>query len=178
MPVVLWKQQSALALMIPTKNWCGFVVGLVMSEVEVGLTNTESTRSGHMGAPRRLSSNYSIRNASDRDTNLYLKFDAERTQPARDLRARLTNHPRYIVDLGCGSGTSTHPPVQSFPDAEIVGVDNSIQLLAAASPSRTDRMGGLRGGAAEAHRLSRSLRWVPRAAGLRLQDMPRAVRQQ
>jgi trans-aconitate 2-methyltransferase len=105
----------------------------MMPRVEVGLTNKESARNGNMrGPPRQISSNYSFRDAGDRDANLYLKFEAERMRPAHDLLARLTNHPRYIVDLGCGSGTSTQLLVQGFPDAEIVGVDNSIQMLAAA----------------------------------------------
>jgi trans-aconitate 2-methyltransferase len=105
----------------------------MMPRVEVGLTNKESARNGNMrGPPRQISSNYSFRDACDRDANLYLKCEAERMRPAHDLLARLTNHPRYIVDLGCGSGTSTQLLVQGFPDAEIVGVDNSIPMLAAA----------------------------------------------
>ena len=43
---------------------------------------------------------------------------------------------------------------------------------------RPDDLGSLRGGAAEAHSVSRSFRWVPRAAGLGVEDLPGAVRQQ
>lgn len=70
--------------------------------------------------------------ASDWDTALYLKFEAERTQPARDLLARVRPNARRIVDLGCGPGTSTQLLAARFPDAEIVGVDNSAEMLAAA----------------------------------------------
>jgi trans-aconitate 2-methyltransferase len=72
------------------------------------------------------------RAASDWDTALYLKFEDERTQPARDLLARVRTIARRIVDLGCGPGTSTQLLAARYPDAQIVGVDNSEQMLAAA----------------------------------------------
>jgi trans-aconitate 2-methyltransferase len=70
--------------------------------------------------------------AGDWDTALYLKFEEERTQPARDLLARVRSNARRIVDLGCGPGTSTELLAARYPDAEIVGIDNSEQMLAAA----------------------------------------------
>jgi trans-aconitate 2-methyltransferase len=69
---------------------------------------------------------------SDWDTALYLKFEDERTQPARDLLARLRSRAQRIVDLGCGPGTSTQLLAARYPDAHILGVDNSDQMLAAA----------------------------------------------
>ena len=42
----------------------------------------------------------------------------------------------------------------------------------------THDLGGLRRGATEAHRLSRALRRIPQHAGVRVQDVPRALRQQ
>ncbi len=74
----------------------------------------------------------SARPATDWDTALYLKFERERTQPARDLLARVVGTPRRIVDLGCGPGTSTRLLAQRFPDAEILAVDNSEPMLAEA----------------------------------------------
>ena len=44
--------------------------------------------------------------------------------------------------------------------------------------ARADGLGGVRGGAAEARPLSRPLRWLPRAAGLGVEDLPGALRQQ
>jgi trans-aconitate 2-methyltransferase len=70
--------------------------------------------------------------AGDWDTALYLKFEEERTQAARDLLARVRSNPRRIVDLGCGPGTSTQLLAARFPDAQIIGVDNSEQMLASA----------------------------------------------
>ena len=70
--------------------------------------------------------------AEDWDTSLYLKFEEERTQPARDLLARVGIEARRIVDLGCGPGTSTQLLAARYPEAEILGVDNSPQMLAEA----------------------------------------------
>src|SRR5882757_775053 len=69
---------------------------------------------------------------SDWDTALYLKFEDERTQPARDLLARVTSNARRIVDLGCGPGTSTQLLAARYPNAQIIGVDSSEQMLVAA----------------------------------------------
>ncbi len=74
----------------------------------------------------------SARPVSDWDTALYLKFEAERTLPARDLLARVAVSPRRIVDLGCGPATSTRLLAARFPHAEILGVDNSEPMLAEA----------------------------------------------
>lgn len=65
----------------------------------------------------------------------YLRFAHERTQPARDLAARVTlaaARPR-IVDLGCGPGNSTAVLRERWPDArELLGLDYSETMLAAA----------------------------------------------
>ena len=37
-----------------------------------------------------------------------------------------------MVDLGCGPGNSTELLVQRFPDAAVVGTDNSEAMLASA----------------------------------------------
>ena len=66
------------------------------------------------------------------DAALYLKFEEERTQPARDLLARIRVPARRIIDLGCGPGTSTQLLAARFPEAEIVGIDNSDEMLAEA----------------------------------------------
>ena len=67
------------------------------------------------------------------DPSQYLRFEAERSQPCRDLIARvLPLAPARIVDLGCGTGTSTALLRAQWPGASTVGVDNSPEMLAAA----------------------------------------------
>jgi trans-aconitate 2-methyltransferase len=72
------------------------------------------------------------RPVSDWDTALYLKFEPERTQAARDLLVRVDSAPRRIVDLGCGPATSTRLLAERFPQAEIIALDNSEPMLAEA----------------------------------------------
>ena len=60
----------------------------------------------------------------------YLKFKDERTQPAIDLVNRINiDNPRKIIDIGCGPGNSTQVLAQKFPNAYILGVDNSLNMI-------------------------------------------------
>ena len=67
---------------------------------------------------------------ADWNSNLYLKFEKERTQPAIDLANRLRGyHPGRIADLGCGPGNSTAVIRSVFPEAEIIGLDHSSNMI-------------------------------------------------
>ena len=70
----------------------------------------------------------------DWDATQYLKFQDERTQPCRDLAARIAMDPppATIVDLGCGPGNSTEVIAARFPSAAITGLDSSPEMLATA----------------------------------------------
>jgi trans-aconitate 2-methyltransferase len=70
------------------------------------------------------------------DPALYLKFGGERTRPAADLLARVPQMaPKRVYDLGCGPGNSTALLAERFPEAKIVGIDSSADMLADARAS-------------------------------------------
>jgi trans-aconitate 2-methyltransferase len=62
--------------------------------------------------------------------NQYLKFAEERTQPCRDLAARIAvTSVRRVIDLGCGPGNSTAVLRDRWPDAEFTGLDSSTEMI-------------------------------------------------
>jgi trans-aconitate 2-methyltransferase len=67
---------------------------------------------------------------SDWNPALYSRFEDERTRPARELLARVPlANARCAYDLGCGPGNSTELLIARFPDATVVGTDNSQSML-------------------------------------------------
>lgn len=63
----------------------------------------------------------------------YLRFADERSWPARDLLARIPmKAPELVYDLGCGPGNSTALLRETYPQARLVGLDNSKTMLAKA----------------------------------------------
>jgi trans-aconitate 2-methyltransferase len=70
----------------------------------------------------------------------YLKFASERTRPCHDLAGQVfVSNPRCVIDLGCGPGNSTEVLAARWPEAEIVGLDSSAQMIAAARSSQPAR---------------------------------------
>lgn len=67
------------------------------------------------------------------DPTQYLRFSGERLRPALDLLARVPlTAPARVTDLGCGAGNVTVILRQRFPEADILGVDGSNEMLAKA----------------------------------------------
>lgn len=67
---------------------------------------------------------------ADWNSELYMKFERERTRAACDLLAQISDiEPARVVDLGCGPGNSTQLLLAAFPDAKILGVDLSGNML-------------------------------------------------
>jgi trans-aconitate 2-methyltransferase len=63
----------------------------------------------------------------------YLKFADHRFRPAADLLARIeVAQPRFVCDLGCGTGHLTLELKKRWPEAEVIGVDSSPDMLAKA----------------------------------------------
>lgn len=70
----------------------------------------------------------------------YLRFADQRTRAAVDLTAAIRlDAPHRIVDLGCGPGNSTQVLRLRWPQAEVIGVDHSSEMIAAARASFPDQ---------------------------------------
>lgn len=73
------------------------------------------------------------------DAGQYLKFETERTQPSVDLISRLTaDRPKKILDIGCGPGNSTRLLKKRYPDADLLGIDKSPEMIETAVKDNPD----------------------------------------
>lgn len=64
------------------------------------------------------------------DATQYLKFEKERNVAVFDLINKFKqNEIRTILDLGCGPANSTQILQNSFENAQILGIDNSLDML-------------------------------------------------
>lgn len=66
----------------------------------------------------------------------YLQFEEHRTRPGAELLARIAfDSPETVYDLGCGPANSTQLLHTRWPNARLVGVDKSPDMLARARAS-------------------------------------------
>ena len=71
----------------------------------------------------------------------YLEFADERSRPFFDLVARIAaESPKSVVDLGCGPGQLTASLADRWPDAAIIGVDSSPEMIERAAEYRSERV--------------------------------------
>ncbi len=76
------------------------------------------------------------------DPAVYARYGNERSRPFHDLLARVgATEPAHVVDLGCGTGALTLTLVDRWPNAHVVGVDSSPDMVAAAVPGVDVRLG-------------------------------------
>ncbi|HEV2289876.1 MAG TPA: methyltransferase domain-containing protein [Candidatus Acidoferrales bacterium] len=74
--------------------------------------------------------------AGDWNPENYLKFAEERTQPCRDLAARIAvPQVRTVIDLGCGPGNSTQVLTERWPGAQVTALDSDASMINAAIES-------------------------------------------
>lgn len=68
------------------------------------------------------------------DAKQYMHFGKERLRPALDLLAYVPEQePQRVVDLGCGTGNVSALLKARWPAADVLGVDSSDNMLAAAA---------------------------------------------
>jgi trans-aconitate 2-methyltransferase len=97
------------------------------------------------------------------DPNQYLRFADERARPFDDLVARIGHpSPSLIVDLGCGPGNMTARLGERWPEAKVVGVDNSPEMIEKASElSRPGALEFVLGSPVDVLVSAATLQWVP-----------------
>jgi trans-aconitate 2-methyltransferase len=81
------------------------------------------------------------------DPKQYLRYGDERGRAFVELIARVgADDPADVVDLGCGPGNLTRLLTERWPSANVVGIDSSAEMIAAAaSGARLEfRVGDLR----------------------------------
>lgn len=73
---------------------------------------------------------------SDWNAEQYLKFKKDRTKPSIDLASKIDiTNPESIIDIGCGPANSTAVLKIKYPNAYVLGVDSSENMINTAEKS-------------------------------------------
>ncbi|MGW0035361.1 methyltransferase domain-containing protein [Gordonia sp. NPDC003376] len=72
------------------------------------------------------------------DPARYLQYADARARPFLDLIAQVPTDPATIVDLGCGPGHLTRHLRARWPDAQILGIDSSAEMIDEALRANAD----------------------------------------
>jgi trans-aconitate 2-methyltransferase len=105
----------------------------------------------------------------DWSASQYLRFEDERTRPARNLLDAVPNiSAGNVIDLGCGPGNSTQLLAACYPDANVTGLDSSPDMLAEARvalPGATFELGQIESWSPDRRYdvifANASLQWLP-----------------
>ena len=93
-------------------------------------SSTQSTSSQSTASPSTGSQ------STTWDPARYLRYADQRGRPFEDLLARVpSDQPRRVADLGCGPGNVTALLCQRWPEADVIGVDSSAEMIEAAAAS-------------------------------------------
>ena len=77
------------------------------------------------------------------DPGQYLKFADHRLRPALDLMGRIPlEDPHVVYDLGCGGGNVTRILADRWPEASVIGMDNSPDMLEQAGSAEAGHLPG------------------------------------
>lgn len=100
------------------------------------------------------------------DPTQYARYADERGRPFLDLLARVgATAPNCVVDLGCGPGTLTALLAHRWPDATVVGIDSSPEMITAAAsvPGVSFELGSVETWTPDADVIisNATLQWVP-----------------
>ena len=118
------------------------------------------------------------------DPELYMRFGDERSRGQIDLLSRVgAEAPADVVDLGCGPGNSTAVLARRWPEARLLGIDSSPEMIEqarAALPSASFEVADLGDWLARADPVDvvfthATLQWVPGHLDL-MGDLVAAVR--
>jgi trans-aconitate 2-methyltransferase len=73
------------------------------------------------------------------DPATYLRFADHRSRPGVELLARVPDiDARHVIDLGCGAGDLTSLLARRWPQARVLGIDSSPEMLARAALDHPD----------------------------------------
>ena len=64
------------------------------------------------------------------DPNQYHKYSDHRLRPGLELLDRIpVDNPHQVYDLGCGTGNLTRLVSERWPNAQVIGLDNSDEMI-------------------------------------------------
>jgi len=108
------------AISTPERSWKGAIRKFTSAWPTANLIGQHSTSSKSSGAMTWCPTQY-------------VKFEQERSRAVRDLLEHVPNKQvARAADIGCGPGNSTELLQQRFPDAMVIGIDSSADMVAAA----------------------------------------------